>query len=277
MQLAICAIFQNEAPYLKEWIDFHLLMGAEFFYLFDHFSTDHPEKILQPYIDRGLVHLIRWPIPYKDVYEWTLVQCLAYERALHWAKGKTNWLAILDVDEYLFPAADGKLIDILNDFEEFGGVCVNWQMYGTSNVAKIPEDRLMTEVLTLKAPQHQVGNHHVKSIVRPERVSGLDNAHSMMYIDGFFQVDTLKNRFEGVISPTIEIDLLRINHYTLRDEYYLTTHKIPRLQKWWTEPAIQLVHEIQDKFPRTAEGWKARYTTMNLVEDKSIHRFLPLY
>jgi hypothetical protein len=33
MNLAITAIFQNEAPYLKEWIEFHLLMGAEHFYL----------------------------------------------------------------------------------------------------------------------------------------------------------------------------------------------------------------------------------------------------
>lgn len=271
MELAMAAIFQNEAPYLKEWIDFHLKIGFEHFTLFDHFSTDHPEQVLAPYSEKGIVHLTRWPIAYGNVYEWTEVQCLAYERAIHWSKGKVKWLAILDVDEFLFPV-EGKLSDVLKNFEEFGGVCVNWQVYGTSNVKKIPEGKRMIEVLNFKAPFNQVTNHHVKSIVRPERVKGLDNAHSMMYQEGFFQVNTLKQRFEGCISPTIELDCLRINHYTLRDEHYLATQKIPRLQKWWPESATQVLPELQ--FPRTLEEWKKKFATLNLVEDRSIHPFL---
>ncbi len=274
MELAITAIFQNETPYLKEWIDFHRWMGFEFFYLFDHMSTDFPEKVLEPYIEEGVVKLTRWPLSYGDVYEWTEVQCLAYERAIHWASGKTKWLAILDVDEFLFPVT-GNLNKTLEEFEEFGGVCANWQVYGTSNVEKIPEGRLMIETLNFKAPQTQVTNHHVKSIVRPERVKGLDNAHSAMYKDGFFQVNTRKMRFDGCISPTIEIDLLRINHYTLRDEHYFRTQKIPRLQKWWPESAIQVLPELQNKFPKTAEEWRSKFAPMNLVEDKMIHRLLP--
>lgn len=274
MELALTAIFQSEAPYLKEWIDFHLSIGFEYFYLFDHLSTDSPEQVLKPYIEKGLVKLTRWPLTYGDVYEWTEVQCLAYERALHALKGKTKWLAILDVDEFLFPV-EGRLTDVLKRFEEFGGVCVNWQVYGTSNVEKIPEDRWMTELLNLKAPQEQVTNHHVKSIVRPERVKGLDNAHSVIYFDPYFQVNTKNERFEGCISPTVEIDLLRINHYTLRDEHYLKTQKIPRLLKWWPESATEPLGEIKNKFPKTEEEWKRKFTNMNLVEDRIIHPLLP--
>lgn len=273
MALALTAIFQNEAPYLKEWIDFHLLVGFESFYLFDHCSTDSPNQVLRPYIDQGVVKITRWPLTYSNVYEWTEVQCLAYERAIHWASGRVKWLAILDVDEFLFPV-DGSLAKILSAFEEFGGVCVNWQVYGTSNVAKIPPDQRMIEVLNWKAPTLQVTNQHVKSIVRPERVKGWDNAHSAIYKDGFFQVNTKKERFEGCISPTIEIDLLRINHYTLRDEHYLTTQKIPRLQKWWPESSAAILSELQPTIPQIAEDWKRKFSTMNLIEDKSIHRFL---
>jgi len=32
-RVAICAFVKNEAPYLREWLDFHLLMGVEKFYL----------------------------------------------------------------------------------------------------------------------------------------------------------------------------------------------------------------------------------------------------
>ena len=90
MNLAVAAIFQNEARFLKEWIDFHRIVGVEHFYLFDHLSQDNPRKVLEPYIDIGLVQLTSWPIQYTNVYEWTELQCLAYERALHWARGKTK-------------------------------------------------------------------------------------------------------------------------------------------------------------------------------------------
>lgn len=258
MQLSLTAIFQNEAPYLKEWIEFHRRIGFEFFDLFDHLSTDFPEKVLGPYVEQGIVRLTRWPFSCKDVYEWTEVQCLAYERAIHSALGKVKWLAMLDVDEFLFPVQD-TLLKTLEPFEEFGGVAVNWQVYGTSNVAKIPENQQMIEVLNWKAPKDQITNQHVKSIVRPERVKGMENAHSATYLDGFFQVNTKKERFDGCLSPTVEIDLLRINHYTVRDEHYLTTQKGPRLERWWKE---------------TPADWKAKHAQLNLVEDRTIHRFL---
>lgn len=258
MDLAVTAIFQNEAPYLKEWIEFHRAVGVEHFYLFDNLSTDHPQKVLEPYISQGLVRLVSWPINYAHVFEWTEVQCLAYERALHWARGKTKWLAIIDVDEFLF-SVDGSLLEILNRCEQYGGVGVNWQLFGTSNVAKIPAGKWMIEMLNFRVPVEQETNRHIKSIVRPERVKACENAHSMTYQEGYGQVNTAGVAFEGGLSPTIEIAPLRINHYTLRDEHYLTTQKLPRLQKWWPDSAIE---------------WRAKYAGMNEVEDTTIHRFL---
>ena len=60
-ELSIGAIFQNEAPYLKEWIEFHKLVGVEHFYLFNNCSTDDYLAILQPYIESGEVDLFQWP------------------------------------------------------------------------------------------------------------------------------------------------------------------------------------------------------------------------
>jgi hypothetical protein len=252
MDLAVTAIFRNEAPYLKEWIDFHLLMGVEKFYLFDNLSTDSPEKVLQPY--GSLVHLISWPMDHGDIFEWNEVQCLAYERAIYWMKGKTKWLAILDVDEFLF-AVDGSIVGALERFEQFGGVGVNWQVFGTANVAQIVDGKRLIEALDMKLPVMQGINHHVKSIVRPERVESCDNAHSMNYKGGFFQVNAAGVPFEGKLSPTVELAPLRINHYTVRDEHYFKTQKIPRLQKWWGE---------------SEDYWRAKYAGMNQVKDDAI-------
>ena len=253
MELAVAAIFQNEAPYLEEWIRFHLQVGVEHFYLLDHKSTDSPRRVLEPWIDKGIVQLISWPLEYNTVYEWTEVQCLAYERALYWARGKVKWLALIDTDEFLF-SVRGSLAQELKRYENYGGVAVNWQIFGTSNVKKIPEGKRLIEMLYLKAPKDQEENRHVKSIVRPERVEGCDNPHSMKYVSGFFQVTTAEVPFEGGLSPSVEIDPLRINHYTLRDEHFLTTQKIPRLEKWWGNKS----------------DWKTKIQRMNVVEDRTI-------
>ena len=34
-KLSICAIFKNEANYLKEWIEYHRMVGVEHFYLYN--------------------------------------------------------------------------------------------------------------------------------------------------------------------------------------------------------------------------------------------------
>src|ERR1700733_4250019 len=60
-QLAICAIFRDEAPYLKEWIEFHKLVGVEHFYLYNNCSEDDYSAVLQTYIDQEEVELIQWP------------------------------------------------------------------------------------------------------------------------------------------------------------------------------------------------------------------------
>ncbi|PIS02571.1 MAG: hypothetical protein COT85_04615 [Chlamydiae bacterium CG10_big_fil_rev_8_21_14_0_10_42_34] len=256
--IAIAAIFRNEAPFLKEWIDFHLLMGVERFYLFDNLSNDHPKSVLEPYLAKGIVELISWPIEHSEIFEWNELQCLAYERAIFLAKGHVKWLAIIDVDEFLF-SEDGHILDQLERFEKYGGVGVNWQVFGTANVGKIPKDKLLIETLNLKMPVEQGINHHVKSIVRPERVLGCDNPHSMIYRDEFYQVNMAEVRFEGRLSPTVELSPLRINHYTLRDEHFLLNQKIPRLQKWWGG---------------SVDHWKMKYAGMNKVEDVNIHRFV---
>ena len=115
----------------------------------------------------------------------------------------------------------------------------------------------MIELLTLKAPSDHVTNHYVKSIVRPEMVKECTNAHSMTYHPGYAQVAATAKPFEGCLSPTVEIAPLRINHYTLRDELYLATEKLPRLRKWWP-----------------SDDWEKQHAAMNQIEDTAIHRFL---
>jgi hypothetical protein len=47
--LAVCTIVRNEARYMKEWIENHLLEGVTMFFIYDNGSTDNLREILKPF------------------------------------------------------------------------------------------------------------------------------------------------------------------------------------------------------------------------------------
>ena len=63
MSLYICAIFKNETPYLREFIELHRIVGVEKFILYQNNSSDDYHSVLDPYVAQGIVELIEWNIP----------------------------------------------------------------------------------------------------------------------------------------------------------------------------------------------------------------------
>lgn len=229
--LSVCMIFQDEAPYLKEWIEFHNLLGVDHFYLYNNNSTDNYSEILDPYIKKGLVELIEWSQVAANLSEWGKIQVSAYNDGLNRAKSTTKWLAIIDSDEFLFPTVENNLPGFLKKYEKrkgVGGILVNWVCFGTSWVEKIPNDKLLIETLTLCMSK---GDNHHKSVIMPKRVSHVSNPHHVVYKSGFRHITPNGEKF-----PFIEIDKIRINHYWSRDEWYLNNFKIPRRILWGTDP-----------------------------------------
>src|SRR5579872_6270118 len=260
--LALAAIFRDEAEFLKEWIEFHRLVGLfDHFYLFDNLSQDPFRDVLEPYINEGIVDLFAWPIEHYENSDWDNLQCLAYERALHFARDQAKWLAFLDTDEFLFSVKDDSVTDTLKKYEDFGGIAVNWQVFGTSSVPRIPKNRLLIETLHLKVAEKDPINQTVKSIVRPDRTEGCPSSHYMTYRSDYYQANTDRVRFEGRIAPYVQIDTFRINHYRSRDEHFLRTKKIQRIHKWWNSQPEQ--------------AWISMYKRFNEVPDEAIFRFVP--
>lgn len=226
-QLAIASVFQNEARFMKEWIEFHILLGVDHFYLYNDASSDNYLDILKPYIDKGIVEL------FEKVYSnHSRGQRDIRNDCLKRSSGVAKWVAFIDLDEFLFTVEKDNLIDFLNEFEDFGGVCINWFLFGTSNIKKIPQNKLLIESLTMCDPK---GLKHVKSIVRPERVEKFAHPHFATFKEGFLQVNPDKISFNGPFSPYVHFDKARINHYWTRDEHHLNNIKIPRVEKLFTQ------------------------------------------
>ena len=98
--LAVCAIYRDEASYMKEWIEFHRLVGVERFYLYDNRSADDHREVLAPYAERGEVMIYDWPMEQGQVAAYN--DCVARHGA------EARWIAFLDLDEFLFSATGSR-------------------------------------------------------------------------------------------------------------------------------------------------------------------------
>lgn len=229
-ELSVCAIFQDEAPYLKEWIEFHKIQGAEHFYLYNNNSTDDFRDVLDPYIHNHEVTLIEWPKTYSDGDRnaWDQIQRGAYMDCMQRFGEDNRWIAVIDIDEFLFCPKGEKLTHFLEEYRSFAGVGVNWRMFGTSHIEELPSGAVLIEQLTQCNKRYHWENWFYKSIVQPKYVIGCACAHSFEFKEGMFTVDYRKKKITDAYRALgIFLKRIRINHYCTRTEKYLREKKIP--------------------------------------------------
>lgn len=258
--LSICAIFRNEARFLKEWIEFHRMIGVEHFYLFNHLSEDHYEEILKPYVKKGIVEFFEWPYEPKNHKQWNKIQCNAYNKILKERKKETFWLAVIDTDEFILPLKTQNLKEFLKEYEPFGGLAINWQLYGTSNIYHIPKDQPLLGSLIYKAPQDFEKNIFVKTIFQPKKVKKMTQPHFCKYKNPHFHVTENKTIFpKKSFTNFVSVQRIRINHYTYRDEEFFYSEKQRRIKNWFpegTQPQINPEYnrmEDRSMFPFISE------------------------
>ncbi len=258
--LSVCMMFHNEERFIKEWLEYHRMLGVEHFYLINNRSSDRSMEILRPYILSGLVEVEACPAKFTTGAQWIKAQDKYYTNTVLRVGQETKWLAIIDCDEYLVPTEKDSLVDFLTDYEEFGGIAVNWQMFGTSGIAKIPEDKLLIETLLYRALPSYNEHYTFKTILRPDRVKRMYSPHAALYKKPYFLVDERKMKC-GPQSSDGFVHKIRINHYWTGDEEYFQERKLKR--------------------PSIGTGGRSRFLTranqMNEVrEDQGpIQRFVP--
>ncbi|MCM1324602.1 MAG: glycosyltransferase family 92 protein [Acetobacter sp.] len=203
--LSVAAIMKNEKPYLKEWLEYHLMQGVEHFYLCDNDSTDGTEEYLKPYIDKGIITYIKQ----SGVNQ----QLVCYEKIVREYQNDTTWLAIIDLDEYLVPLQAPDMPTLLKEFEDVAEVSLHWMNYGDSNAVN-RSDGLITEFFTSHG---RFLNHTVKSIVRPEKVVDFTMFGSNHYVRvSGKSVNEYHKPVEFMLNFNISADKARVNHYILK-------------------------------------------------------------
>jgi hypothetical protein len=219
--LVIACVFQNEAPFLREWIEFHRLLGVQHFILVNDRSNDDYEARLRPYTDQEIVTLIEYDCPQAYRGErWISYQRSVLDTMCRKLAGKARWLALIDVDEFLVPEFDETLVDLLRRHERSGAVWVRWEPFGTSYIPKLDPSRLIIEQLLLKRHFYPGSEMLGKSIVKPHCVKRVDIHRSELnagYTYHEFDPDNVQP------NPS-----LKLHHYWSRDEHFLFDIKLVR-------------------------------------------------
>lgn len=205
--LAVCAIAKNEGPYFKEWIEWHRSVGVDKFYIYDNESTDGTADILAPYVAAGIVEYTPFP-GYR-------MQLAAYDDCMARHRFDTQWIAFVDLDEFIVPVRDKSVPDFLRTLGEVAAVEINWLVYGSGGAVQKTPDPVMQRFRRHSLPSH-VLNRHVKSIVNPRRVYGMIGCHEAARIDG----RTVDSHGQAVTrnfrDREPQHDVIRINHYAVR-------------------------------------------------------------
>lgn len=124
MNLALVAIFRNEEHILKEFIEHHLVFGVKRFYLIDNASDDNSKKVLEPYINKGIVKYFYEPSVnganfFGKEFDGAVTlqgverqpQVASYNKVVPLVKEK--WCIICDCDEFWYFQKPGWTLDRL--------------------------------------------------------------------------------------------------------------------------------------------------------------------
>ena len=245
--LSIAVILKDEAADIQEWIEFHRLVGVDKFYIYDNGSLDNLKEVLQPYIKRGIVKYNYWPGKCRSFQ--------AYNDAMKRCWMKTKWLAIIDTDEYIMPVEKDTIPEVLKDFENFGGLGINWVIFDGNDHIKKPDGTTLENYNRVRNFD-SIDEHHIKSIVNPRLVKYVGNHNCIYWDNKYYTVDENKqpignmipeghwlhqfNHIKHAITQERSINKIRINHYWCKskEEY------IARLKKGFVD--IQNLERVFD-------------------------------
>jgi hypothetical protein len=243
--LSVHSCLGYDEPYLREWIEFHRIVGVERFFLYVNRDPQAQRALLQPYVQEGVVVLYDWP--------GIGMQFPAMEHCLARHREDSRWIAFIDTDEFLFSPEGISIPGVLTDYEEFAGLGVNQFSFGTSGHAVKPDGLVIENYLH----REDFDTTTIKSIINPMRARKVWGAHHFGYF-GTVAVDVRKRQIPTTQTETRESSPLRINHYW--------TRSLEELELKWSRLRPD-TGEPYDQLPPIDH--------LNAVRDEAILRYLP--
>lgn len=194
MKVSLVCVAKNEDRYVSEWIDYHTKLGFDEIVMFQN-------DWLCP-VERGNLT--------KSVRNGVGVQVGCYNEYLKEAckSGAVDWVAFLDIDEFLVLKRHRSVKEFLADYGGETAVGVNWYFFGNSGLSEAGEGLLGRFKMRCARM-----DRHVKSIVN---VGECAKAKAFMRDPHALNVpwtDTLGREVLGPYNERPNPSVAQINHY----------------------------------------------------------------
>jgi len=242
--VAIIACLKMEELYIKEWLDWHISIGVNHFYLCDNNDKDYEPKlqdVIQDYIDKGIVEVF----DYSDVYP---IQPICYNDIYNKYGGLYDWWLVIDIDEFIhLPKFNNKIKEYLIIIPNYiNKIAINWLFYGDNNLVYY-EDKPVQERFINKANTNIIKNGKsqvIKSMIRSNLNIEITNHHQL----------TTKLEPYDVLFNKINYGYRNLYNYN-NDEY---------------NKLINTLH-IKHYVTKTIQEYCVNKTTRNLIENPIVN------
>jgi len=126
--LTLGSVIRDEEHYVQEWLTFHHVIGFEQFVIILHHCVDGTEERIRalPFADKIRIHKVVNDVknPQMSGFAWIAE---TYGQT-------TEWLALLDSDEFMFGTTEDDFREVLTKYKEYGGLFAHWLEYGHNDV-----------------------------------------------------------------------------------------------------------------------------------------------
>jgi len=221
-KLSVGAIFKNEEDSIVEWIEHYLHHGVEHFYLIDDSSYDTSVEKIEPYIKKNIVTLFNFENYWEKYLGRQKEMCNFYILPII---KETQWLLMIDLDEYVWSPKQLNLCDILmNECIGLGQIQIETTVFGSSGLIEQPKN--VVGGFTMRSKEHPTVSNCLggyKYFINSDFSFKSLNIHHATFTNKDYE-DNIGGRFFIILTS----DYFILNHYTIQSLNFWNDTKCTR-------------------------------------------------
>lgn len=189
LKVALVCIAKDEDNYIEEWINYHLKLGFDkiVIYANDWNYNNNNKNVIVKHFNGKRMQIPAYNDFIKDNYN------------------KYDYVAFIDVDEFIVLHEDIDIKSFINKYIDYNGIGINWYFFGDNNIKEV----LSYNVLERFIMREEKPDKHIKSILKLTKDLRMVSPHN----SNKFIVNTDYNIINNAFNYNATNNIVQINHY----------------------------------------------------------------
>jgi hypothetical protein len=182
--ISICLLTKNENKYLKEWVQHHIDIGVDHFYIYDNNDDNSAQYEVLKYFDKQYFTFIHWHSFIKHM------QIEAYNDCLNRFGNQNEWIAFIDTDEFI---NCNNIRESLEQYRQYDYIRIPWVMYNANGHVYYTNEPIRKRFTQTCQNYSSTGpTDYYKSIVQPSKIIEMVVHDAISFNNNTVVVDNIK-------------------------------------------------------------------------------------